>query len=219
MSNSESFIEEVSEEVRRDRLYGLLRRWGWVGVLAIIVIVGGAAWSEWSKARDAASAQAFGDAVLSAVRGDDMETRRAALDAVTPTDGDQGAILGLLQGTALLNGEDPDPDAARAAFLAVADAPEVPTTYRHVALLKVILAGGTEDASRDGAILEELAAPGAPFRTLAVEQQALMAVDAGDTGTAVTLLRALLDDAETTQGLRQRAQQLMVALGAEIEPV
>lgn len=219
MSNSESFIEEVSEEVRRDRLYGLLRRWGWVGVLAIVVIVGGAAWNEWSKARDVAAAQAFGDAVLSAVRGDDMAARRAALDAVTPDDADQAAILGLLRATALLNGDDSDPDAARAAFLDVADAPEVPAIYRHLALLKAILAGGTDDAARDGMILEELAAPGAPFRTLAVEQQALMAVDAGDTGTAVTLLRALLDDAETTQSLRQRAQQLIVALGAEIEPV
>ena len=42
MSNPDSFINEISEEVRRDRLYALLRRWGWVAALIVIGIVGGA---------------------------------------------------------------------------------------------------------------------------------------------------------------------------------
>jgi len=29
MSDTDSFINEVTEEVRRDRLYGMFRRWGW----------------------------------------------------------------------------------------------------------------------------------------------------------------------------------------------
>lgn len=218
MSNPESFIDEVSEEVRRDRLYALMRRWGWVAILAVLVIVGGAAWSEWSKARNEAQARAFGDSLMVALRGEDMDARRAALATIeAPTD-DKAAILALLQATAALNGEDGDPAAARDTLLTLADQADLPSTYRHLALLKAMLAGGSGDAARDGVILEELAAPGAPFRTLAVEQQALTALNAGDEGTAVTLLRVLLDDAESTQALRQRAQQLIVALGAEIEP-
>ena len=46
MSDTDSFIDEVTEEVRRDRMYLLLRRWGWVGVVAVILIVGGAAFNE-----------------------------------------------------------------------------------------------------------------------------------------------------------------------------
>ena len=57
MSNPESFIEEVNEEVRRDRLYGLLRRYGWIAVLAILLIVGGAAYSEYRKAQARAQAE------------------------------------------------------------------------------------------------------------------------------------------------------------------
>ena len=45
MSDTDSFIEEVTEEVRRDRLYGLLRRYGWIAALVIILIGGGASWS------------------------------------------------------------------------------------------------------------------------------------------------------------------------------
>ena len=52
MSDTDSFIDEVTEEVRRDRLFLLLRRWGWVGVLAVILIVGGAAFNEIRKGAD-----------------------------------------------------------------------------------------------------------------------------------------------------------------------
>lgn len=218
MSNPESFIDEISEEVRRDRFYALLRRWGWLAIVIVIAIVGGAAWTEWSRADKAAKAQAFGDSVLAALTAEDMPARRAALAGIESADADQAAILGLLQASAVLSGEDADAQAARDGLLTLADTPDLPATYRHLALIKAMLAGGTGDAARDGAILEELAAPGAAFRPMAVELQALTALDAGDEATALTLLRALTEDAEATQALRRRAQQLIVALGALPEP-
>lgn len=217
MSNPESFIEEVSEEVRRDRLYGLVKRWGWVALLAVLVIVGGAAWTEWQASQRAAKAQAFGDAVLDALGGADMAERRAALDAIEPADANQAAILSLLSATAQANGDEADPEASRDALLALSENPDLGVVYRHLALFKVMTAGGTGDAARDAAILDELATPGAPYRPLAVEQQALRALEQGDEGTAITLLRLLTEDAEATEPLRRRATQLIVALGATPE--
>ena len=49
MSDTDSFIEEVSEEVRRDRLYNVLRKYAWVGILAVVTIVGGTAYLEFQK--------------------------------------------------------------------------------------------------------------------------------------------------------------------------
>ena len=46
MSDSDSFINEVSEELRRDRLFALMRRWGWLAGLVVLAIVGAAAWFE-----------------------------------------------------------------------------------------------------------------------------------------------------------------------------
>ncbi len=66
MSDTDSFIDEVNEEVRRDRFYGLLRRYGWIAVVAVVAIVGGAAWNEYSKAQERAQAEALGDAMLDA---------------------------------------------------------------------------------------------------------------------------------------------------------
>ena len=51
VSDTDSFIEEVSEEVRRDRLYGFFRKYAWVGILVVVTIVGGTAFLEFQKAK------------------------------------------------------------------------------------------------------------------------------------------------------------------------
>jgi hypothetical protein len=219
MSNPDSFIDEVSEEVRRDRLYGFFRRWAWVGVLLVVVVVGGAAFTEWRRAQAEARAEAFGAAVLAALALSDASAREAALDAVAPATPEQGTILALLEGAQALEAA---AEGDRAAVVALVDAAEaaseVGPIYADLAILKAMLAGGTGDAARDAALLEGLALPGRPFRVLAVEQQALRALEAGDEGTALTLLRLLSEDAEATDALRRRALQLIVALGASPEP-
>ncbi|WP_298431164.1 hypothetical protein [uncultured Jannaschia sp.] len=215
MSNPESFIDEVTEEVRRDRLYAILKRWGWVAVLAILVLVGGAAWNEWRNAQARSSAEAFGTEILSALGSESEAARVEALGAITPATPEQTAILGMLEAVATAETDDA---AARTRLLNLADAPEMPATYRHLALTKAMLAGGSGDVARDALILEELAAPGAPFRPLALELQAVAALNAGDEATAITLLRLLSEDAEATEALRRRALQLIVALGASPEP-
>ncbi|PWJ21171.1 hypothetical protein [Jannaschia seohaensis] len=218
MSNPESFIEEVTEEVRRDRTMALMKRWGPVALAVVVVIVGGAAWNEWQKASAQSQAQAFGDALITALGGEDIAARRDAIAAVEPAREEQQAILALLNATALNNGEGGDPAAARARLLQLAETPGLAPLYRDIANLKAIMLGGTGDAAQDAAILETLALPGAPFRPLAIEQQAVQAMAAGDMATAVTLLRALTEDATATADLRRRAAETIVALGASPDP-
>lgn len=59
MSNSDSFIDEVTEEVRREKTFGYIKRYGWIVGLAVVVVVGGAAWNEWNKAQAQAEAEAL----------------------------------------------------------------------------------------------------------------------------------------------------------------
>ena len=108
MSDHDSFIDEVTEEVRRDKLFALMRRYGWIGIVAILAIVGGAAWTEWQRAQTEARAQAFGTAVLAALADDDPAARLAALGAVE-AEGGQAATVRFLAA-----GEAPAPDMEQA---------------------------------------------------------------------------------------------------------
>ncbi|WP_224814854.1 hypothetical protein [Hasllibacter sp. MH4015] len=209
MTNTDSFIEEVSEEVRRDRLFKLFRRWGWVAVLVVVGIVGGAAHFEWQAAQDRAQAEAFGDAVLGALDGEDPEARIAALQAVdTPTPEAQ-IILALLAAAEAANGDDPSEAATR--LREAAAAPGLPRRFADLALLKAeMLDPAPEDEAR--LILETLAAPGAPYSALAEEQLALLDVRSGDVEAGLDRLRSIERSAAATAGLQQRAAQLIVAL-------
>ena len=64
VSDTDSFIEEVSEEVRRDRLYKFLRKYAWVGILAVVTIVGGTAYLEFQKAQARTEAEELAPLLL-----------------------------------------------------------------------------------------------------------------------------------------------------------
>ena len=216
MSNSESFIEEVTEEVRRDRLFATFRKYGWIAILLVAGIVGGAAYTEWQKATHEAQAKAFGDSVLDALDQDDIEVRRAGLANVAAADGnpDRLAIQRLLLAS------DPAGDKAGtlAALDAVANDAALPQVYRDLAILRrVIVAGSDMEIAARRAALDPLAIPGRPFRALALEQMAYLSVEAGEIEAAITQLRALSTDQESPTGLRQRAGQMIQALGGETE--
>ena len=67
MSETDSFIAEVTEDVRRDRLFRLFRRYGWIPALAIVAIVSGTAYNEWAKTLAETEAQNRGDRLLAAL--------------------------------------------------------------------------------------------------------------------------------------------------------
>ena len=216
MSDSDSFISEVSEEVRKDQLFGYIKRFGWIAVLLILLLVGGAAYNEYTKAQNDAAAQATGDALVAALNEDDLEARAQKLAEIDPA-GPAAAVTGLL--TAAAQEQAGDSAAAYATLTALAANPQVPQTYRDVAVFKsaLIVTDETDPAARRQT-LEQLAVPGQPFRLLAQEQLALLDVAAGQTEAAIATLRAISEDAEVTRGLRDRAQSLIVALGEEPDP-
>lgn len=212
MSNPDSFIDEVTEEVRRDRLYALFRKYGWIGVVLVLGIVGGAGVTEWRKAQAENRAQAFGDAVLDALDLGAPEDRREALGAIA-TDGDQTGILKLL----LASDPETDREGTLAALDALAADASQPQSYRDLATLRrVIVAGADVPLAERRATLDPIAAPGRPFRTLALEQMAYLLVEEGKTDEAIAALTALTTDQEATASLRSRAGQVVVALGGEI---
>ena len=216
MSQSDSFINEVSEEVRNDRLFRRFRRYGWIGALAIIVVVGGAAWNEYRKATNETEARRLGDAVLGALAIGDAAARAAVLADISSDDAAAAAVVRLVVAGAQADAG--DVQAADAALAELAASARVPTVYRDLARLKrLTLAGSGISKAERIAIVEALSDPGAPFRTLAQEQRALIHLEGGENDAALALYRDLLNDAETTGQLAGRARQMILILGGDLD--
>ncbi len=215
MSESDSFISEVTEEVRRDRMFSLMKRWGWLAVLLVLALVGGAAWNEYNKAQTAAEAQATGDALLDGLSNDDAEARAAALMGID-AEGATVAVTALM--TAASQQEAGDLEGAAATLDTLALNGDVPAIYRDLAALKRAMLNVDADPAQKREALQALSNPGQPFRLLALEQLAYFDLEQGDRDSAIATLREIMQDADVTRGLNERAQLLMVALGEEAEP-
>ncbi|MEM1078748.1 MAG: hypothetical protein AAGI09_09505 [Pseudomonadota bacterium] len=212
MSNPDSFIEEVSEEVRRDRMNRLLRKYGWIGVVAVVLIVGGAAFNEYRKAQVQAEAQAFGDALYQALEGSSEQTRVLALEEIAP--GEAGiTVLGLLTAAESVT----EQETAVAALQRLIAAPETPDLYKDLARLRLVLMGENGPSrSERKAMLDALTLGAGPFRLLALEQRALLEIEDGASETAISTLQEVIRSAGASTAQQQRAAQLIVALGGDV---
>lgn len=213
VSNNDSFINEVTDEVRRDKLFALMRRYGWIAILCVIVLVGGAAFNEWRKASARAEAEATGDGLVSALEGATAEARLEGLTAI-PESGVPGqrALQELLKAATFV--ETGDNAKAISVLDGLAGDTTVPDIYRDLALLKsVILSTGAASPEDRIVRLQPLMQPGKPFRLLALEQRALAETELGDKEAALETLKGIAADADGTEDLRRRATQLIVALG------
>ncbi len=180
MSDTDSFLQEVSEELRRDKLYRNMRKYGWIGLLLVVIIVGGAAYREYQKSQAAERAQLFG---VSA----EANNEEASIQELSK-------------------------------LADVVDDLDVEAHYRDLLNFKILLGSaekmGLEE--RKSAFLK-LSEPGNPFRLLAEEQIVLIELEQGNIDGAVEKISKILLDAELTVGLRNRATQMMIALGKDPE--
>lgn len=214
MSDTDSFIEEVTEEVRRDRLFLMLKRYGWIGGLAVVVIVGGAAYREYNKAQELAAAQALGDGMIAALAADEPADRAEALAQVAAGSETGAAVAKMMRAGALAEAE--DTETAVAVLSEVATDGELPLVYRHIASFKALaLQAETLSLEERRLQYEALAQPGAPLSLLASEQLALLDIEAGETEAAIARLQAITADATVSRDLQDRATQVIVALGGK----
>lgn len=220
MSQTDSFIDEVTDEVRRDRLFATFRRYGWIGVLAVLLIVGGAAWREYARSAERDAAQALGDAILQAVAPDDATARAAALAGLSANLPTGQAALVFLQ-AAELSRLDQHAEAL-ALYDGLAADGDLPEGWRQIAGFKAVLAGTaavTLSPEDRATRLEGLAQAGGAMRLMAEEQLALLDLARADAPAALDRLGRIAADAEASQGLRARASRLIVSLGGTVPAV
>lgn len=211
MSETDSFIQEVTEEVRQDRMFALWKKWAPVIVGVAVVLVGGAALWTWNEARLQAAAEARGAAFIKA-DPDDVSEQLALPGQV---DGAAVPVAELAAASALMRGG--QFAEAAGAYARVAERTDLPAEYRDFARLQEIRARAeTGDTSGLAAALAPLTTPEAPYRLLAIELRAALHLSAGDRAAAHADLNAILVDPFATPALRQRALAVLTATGGRV---
>lgn len=214
---NESLYREVDEEVRRERLVGLWKRYGpWAigGALAIILGVSGyIGWGEYVDSQRRAESATF----VNALDLVDQGQRDAAIEALArlqqETDSGYAGLAGL-ERAALLVQDDRFEEAA-----AVYEEVNRQTTTQHMRDLSSLLAGlswleaGNPDQAE--AHLQTAARPDSTFRYSAREMLGVLSYQRGDRDAAAAYYNELLADTGTPQGIQQRASEMLDLLESE----
>ncbi len=216
MSDTDSFLQEVSEELRRDRLYRNIRKYGWIAILLVVVIVGAATYREYQKSQAEMEAELFGTSIIDALTEKNAADRILKLQKINAPEENARAILAMLLSA--------EASANESATLEMSSLSEITQSlsidahYRDLLNFKILL-GSAEIMDLDKRIIafEALSKPGNPFRLLAEEQIALIELELGNTDDAVEKISQILLDSELTTGLRNRVTQMMIALGKDPE--
>ena len=212
MSETDSFIEEVNEEVRKDRLFAVMRKFGWIPILAVLLVVFGTAYREYRISTDTVVAHQIGDALLASLELETDIQRAEAIAKINSDDPNAKAILSLLQAAELSSGL--QFQGAALALQGVEDLAKVDVEYSDLAVFKKLLLveAGLSDEQRLADLIA-ISNSASPYRLLAEEQIALIELGSGQIEAAINRLSGLTENANVSEGLRQRAAQLKIVLG------
>lgn len=209
-------LQEVSEDLRREQMLKLWRRYGVYVLLAALGLVLGVAgyqgWKAWRTSQLQKSAIRFSEAATLA--GDGKTALAAAKLAELGADGHGGYATAALMAEADIKARAGDVAGAREAYKKLAASGAGPL-YRDLATLKdALLAlenGDADIAPRLSGLLVE----GNPWRYQALEALAAATRQKGDLTQAMEHYRKIADDLNAPQGSRARAAEALAALGAQ----
>lgn len=209
-----NFIEEVDEDLRRERYQRLWDKYGKFAVAAVVALVvavaGTVAWRDWQKTRRAEQTRKLAEAVQLAQT--DPKLGPDALASLAKSAGGGVGTLARLHEAAGLARQG---DVARAveAYDRLAADGSVDPVFRDLAVLLAAQyrAEGPEAAAA-ALKLAPLVQETNPWRHPALELTAVIALGQGDRDRARDIFRRLADDATAPTGIRARAAEMVAAL-------
>jgi hypothetical protein len=218
---NEAFLREVDEELRRDELARLWKRWGrlLIAVIAVGLIAFGA--FLWWRDYQAKQAGVEGEKLTAAI--DQLSSGRT--DQAIPTLRELGkssrggyrAAAQLALGA--IDSQQKNPKAAIAAFAAVAKDESIGKPFRNLALIRqTTMEFDTLPPDQVIARMKPLATKGSPWAGSAGELIAVAQLKAGRPTEAGATFAALVADPAVPASIRSRAAQMASVLGVDVNP-
>lgn len=208
----DTFIREVDEQMRQDRANELWSKYGKIIIaLAVLIVAATAGIKAWQTYNQNKSA-GFGDRFLEAVSLSDQgkpEEAISALKAISNEGSGQYPALAKIRIASEI-AQKGDKKAAIAAFDDISKDTKFNDVLRDVATLRAgLLAVDVESYQEVANRLEQLAAPGTPFRHSAREALGISALKAGEDQKAYKWFESIQDDQNAAAGARGRAATML----------
>lgn len=215
--NDDSFIREVNEELRSDRMQFVWRRFGRLIIAAAVLVVLGTAayvgYRYWATHKAGDNGDKF-IAALALADQNKTDDALAALAAIEKEGNGAYPLLANMRSASLL-AQKGDTAGAVAAFTAISKQSRVPSVIHDAARLRaafLLVETGTYD--QVSAQAEELAVPANAFRHSAREVLGLAAYKAGDYAKARQWFQAIVDDQQAPRNVANRAQMMLANIAA-----
>ena len=202
-------FDEIDEDLKRDHIKLLWARYGKIVLAAVLVVVVLVAsrqgYTAWQSSRIEASASAY----QKALQSDDIV---GSLEAQLERLSDGYSMLAQFQ-IAAEQAANGDFVAAEARYLRLASDASLDPLYQQAAtLLSVMVAPKDTGVSVLEARLSDLENAAGPWQVMALETGAGLALRNGKKDSAVARYKRISEMADVPNGLRQRAQRMIVML-------
>lgn len=219
--DGETFLREVDEELRRERLNTMFRRYGWAIIAAVVLAIGAVGGWIWWQNRQQAEAAAQGEALLDALQKMESGNRNAALPKINELAGSdvEGYRAAALFARATAELEAGNNAAAIATLRTIAGDEDLAEPYRHAALVRQTSL--EFDRLQPRAVVQRLAPlarPGQPYFGTAGEMVAVAYLKMGQPNRAAPLFAQIGRDETVPPSIRTRAIQMAGSLGINAMP-
>ena len=195
MVESESFIKEVSDEVKRDRLFKALNKFKWPLFVVIILLVGAVGGYEYYKFDKKLRAQKNGEFLISAI-----ENLKESGQTVTEIIDNEFTSILIKLNEAKYFEEKGDIKSASAAYNHIISEYGENKFFNHYSKFQLYLMDPAENISdvKKIQILDELSAPDSPLKLLALEQKLYLYVKINDIENIKLQVSLILSDQAIT---------------------
>ncbi|WP_421780950.1 tetratricopeptide repeat protein [Kiloniella litopenaei] len=207
-------FQEVEEDLKRERVEVLWKKYGKWAIGAAVLIVAATAgfqgWESYQSTVQAEKSAAFASA-LELSQADKTDEATKALAPLAQSDDGYGTLARFEQ--ARLLAESGDTSAAVKVWDEIAaSSPPLSTLKDVAALLAAMHLVENGDLADVKQRLAGLAVANGAFRYSAIELQAIVALREGDNVAAKALFQQLIDDVDAPNGIKSRSSQILESL-------
>lgn len=215
---TDTFLREVDENLRRDRLRDFGKKYGsWLIVAVILFLVASGGWIYWQhrqQMREQAQVEQLAD-IFQRLGASNSKGVAEQLDQLSK-DGDGAVRASALVTRAVMAIEQNDLKLATDKFREVANDGDLPKPYRDLALIRqTALEFDKLKPEEVISRLEPLAKPGNPWFGTAGEMTAAAKIKQGKKQDAAQLYAAIAKDKTVPDAIRARSVQLAASLGVD----